>query len=258
MLLAPIQFPVWLVTWLPDVVRPGAFCVIVLFLLWFVFAQRGLPNLWHALCRMVAVAVDAVVGVMLLPDYLLTTSRQKQEQQPPQAVLAMGGVAERILDGAGSLHERHRRDPITWKRLPWIPLVAVFLALTVPWVVMELTSPTSEVRRNLAQAYDIWRDVEAWADVDPSRRAEPGISWPPRPRILSARRHGRTVGVTLRCTTRKGCHGRLILHSGKGVRLRARRVGVPTGKVKTVHMKLSHEDALANHIIPRIARVDPE
>src|SRR5215212_3832964 len=253
MLLAPIQFPVWLVSWLPDVVRPGAFCAIVLFLLWFVFVQRGLPNLWHALCRLAAVAIDAVVGLLLLPDYLVSTARQKQQQQPPQAVLAAGGVAERVLDGAGSLHERHRRDPIAWKRFPWIPLAAVFLALTIPWVVMELTSPTSEIRRNLAQAYDVWREVEAWADVDSSRRADPGISWPPRPRILSTRRHGRTVGVTLRCTSGKSCHGRLVLHSGKGVRLRIRSVGVPQGEVRTVHVKLSREDARANHVIPRVA-----
>jgi hypothetical protein len=257
MLLAPVQWPVKLVAWLPDLLRPGAFCVLVLAILWFVFVQRGLPNLWHALCRGVAILVDLVVGLLLLPEYLLTTSRQEQ-RAPGQAVLAMGNVAERVLDGAGGLHQRHLRDPIVWKRFPWIPLAIVLVVVTLPWAVMELTSPTSAVRQELSQAYEVWRNVEAWADVDPSRRADPGVVWPPRPRVLSTRAHGRTVGITLACRVHESCHGRLILRNGKGVRLRSRLVGVPPGSTATAHVRLSETDAASNFISVRVARADPE
>jgi hypothetical protein len=258
MLLAPLHWPVQLVAWLPGYVRPAAFCALALLGLWFVFVQRGLPNLWHAVCRGAAAAIDAIIGLLLLPEYMLTTARQKQQQQPGQAVLAFGSLAERILDGVGSLHQRHVRDPIAWKRPPWIPLLIVFVVLTIPWAVMVLTSPTSVVRQELAEAYEVWRDVEDWANVDPARRADPGVTWPPRPQVVSIRRHGRSVGVTLHCRVSESCHGRLILRNGKGERLRWRLVGAPAKKTVTVHVKLSRGDAQANHVLVRVARSNPE
>jgi hypothetical protein len=258
MLLAPARWLVQLTAWLPEVVRPGVFVGLILFALWFAFVQRGLPNLWHALCRGTARIVDIVVGLLLLPEYLLTTARQKQSQPPAQAALAFGGVAERVLDEAGGLYQRHQREPMRWKRVPWLPLGVVVAVISVPWAVMELAPPTSPVTQGLSQAYDVWRDLENWADVDPSRRAEPGVTWPPRPRVLSSRRHGRTMGVTLRCRNDEQCKGRLILRNGKGVRLDSRLVAVGPGRTATVHVKLSREDARSNHVSARIARAEPE
>ena len=258
MLFAPLHWLVQLVAWLPDYLRPATFCVLVMLALWFVFVQRGLPNLWHAVCRATAIAIDAVVGLLLLPEYVMTTARERQQRQPGQMTLAVGGVAERVLDGAGSLHQRHVRDPITWKRPPWIPLLIVLVVLTVPWAAMELTSPKSVVKQELARAYEVWRDVENWAEVDPARRAAPGITWPPRPQATRIRRHGRTLGVTLRCRTQAPCHGRLILRNGKGQRLHSRLVMVKPGTRATVHMKLSRHDAESNHLLARVARVKPE
>lgn len=257
-LLAPVQWLVNLVTLLPDVLRPGGFVGLVLLILWFVFVQRGLPNLWHALCRGAARLLDAAVGLVLLPDYLMTTARQRQGQEPAQAVLAVGGVAERVLDGAGALYQRHGRDPIEWKPLPWKWLAIVVIVATVPWAVMELTSPKSIVTKELAQAYEVWRDVEDWAGVDSSRRAAPGIVWPPRPRLLSLRDHGRTVGVTLRCQADERCNGRVVLRSGAGRRLHTRDVSVGAGAITTVHVRLSREQASANRILARVARANPE
>lgn len=257
-LLAPVQWLVNLVTVLPDLLRPGIFIGLVLLILWFVFVQRGLPNLWHALCRGTARLIDAVVGIVLLPDYLVTTARQKQDQAPVQAFLMIGGAAERILDGAGALYQRHFRDPIEWKPFPWKPLVIVVAVVTIPWVIMELTSPKSAVRQELAQGYNVWRDVEDWAGVNPSRRAAPGVVWPPRPRVLSSRHHGRTVGVTVRCTADGRCKGRLVLRSGKGKRLHSREVSVRPEATATVHMKLSREEASTHHVLVRVARADPE
>jgi hypothetical protein len=255
---APAHWPVQLVAWLPDVVRPGVFVGLILLLAWFVFIQRGLPNLWHALCRGTARVIDVAVGLLLLPEYLLTTAREKQAQPPPQVALAIGGAAERVLDEAGSLYQRHLRAPIRWKRFPWLPFGIVVAVTTIPWVIMELTPPTSPVTQELAQAYDVWRDVEDWADVDPNRRAEPGVTWPPRPQTLGIRRHGRTVAVTLRCHNAEPCKGRLILRSGKGVRLDSRLVAVGPGRTPTVQMKLSPGDAHSNHVVARVARAEPE
>jgi hypothetical protein len=257
MFLAPAQWLVQLVAWLPDFLRPGIFVGVVLLILWFVFVQRGLPNLWHALCRGTARAVDALIGLVLLPDYLMTTARQRQEEGPGQATLMIGGVAERVLDGAGALYQRHLRDPIEWKPVPWLPLAAVVAILTAPWVVMKLTAPTSDVRRELAQGYEVWRDVESWADVDPSRRADPGVVWPPRPLVRSRRHHGRFVGVTLHCATHERCHGRLLLRAGSGRHLHSKLVSVRSGATKTVHMKLSHADADTHFLRVRVARAEP-
>jgi hypothetical protein len=258
MAFAPAQWLVQLVSWLPDILRPGVFVGLVLLILWFVVVQRGLPSLWHALCRGVARVVDVVVGLVLLPDYLMTTARQKQDEGPGQATLVIGGVAERVLDGAGALYQHHIREPMRWRRVPWLPVLIVVAIVTVPWAVMELTSPSSEVRQELAQAYDVWREVEDWADVDPAQRAAPGVSWPPRPQALSSRHHGRDVGVTLRCRGHERCHGRLILRNGKGERLHARLVGVRAGRTATVHVTLSRADAGTHHVRVRVARANPE
>lgn len=257
-LLAPVQWLVNVVSLLPDLLRPGVFVGLVLLIAWFVFVQRGLPNLWHALCRGATRSIDAIVGIVLLPDYLTTTARQKRGQEPAPAVLTVGGVAERVLEGAGGLYQRHLREPIEWKPLPWKPLAIVVVVVTVPWALMELTSPKSVVREELAQAYEVWRDVEDWADVGASRRAAPGVVWPPRPQPLSSRHRGRRVGVTVRCRSDERCKGRLILRSGAGRRLHTRAVSVRPGAVSTVHMRLSREEAGVNHILVRVARVDPE
>lgn len=257
-LFAPLQWLVKLVAWLPDFLRPGIFAGLVLLALWFAFVQRGLPNLWHALCRGTARVVDVVVGLVLLPDYLMSTARQRQDQEPGQATLMIGGVAERVLDGAGALYQRHLSDPIEWKPMPWIPLGIVVAAMTIPWAVMELAPPGSVVRQELAQGYDVWRDVEDWADVDPARRAAPGVVWPPRPDALSSRRHSRTIGVTVTCRSDDHCRGRLVLRSGKGRRLHSREVSMKPGATTTVHIKLSREEARAHHVLVRVARVGPE
>lgn len=258
-LFAPAKWLVNAVTFVvPDLLRPGIFLGLVLFILWFTFIQRGLPNLWHALCRGTARVVDATVGIFLLPDYLMTTSRQKQEQPPGEVTLAIGGVAERVLDGAGALYQRHQRERMQWKRFPWLPVVIAVAVVTLPWAAMELLSPKSWARQELAQGYNVWRDVEDWAGVPPSRRAAPGVVWPPRPRVVDVRDRGRRVGVTVRCFEEETCRGRLVVRSGKGVRLHTREVAAQPGATATARITLSREEASANTVLVRVARVGPE
>ncbi len=256
MLFAPLKWLVQAIAWLPDVLRPGVFLATLVLIVWFAVVQRGLPDLWHALCRGSARLVDLVVGLALLPDYLTTTAKQKRGEEPGEAVLAFGGVAERILDGAAGFYERHQREPIEWKPVPWIPCLVVVAVSAIPWVVMERLPASSEARVQLANAFDRWRDVEAWADVDPSRRADPGISWAPRPRAVSVRQHDRILGVTLRCRADERCVGRIILRTGAGEKLHSRLVSVKQGSTRTVHMHLSRSKSRQRTTV-RVARADP-
>lgn len=256
MLAAPLKLLVQIIAWLPDLLRPGVFLAAIVLIVWFVAIQRGLPNLWHAVCRGGARLVNLIVGIVLLPDYLMTTARQKRGESPSEAVLAMGGVAERALDGAARFYERHQRDPIEWKPVPWIPCVAIVVICAVPWVVMDRLPASSVVKQDLAKAFDRWRDVEAWADVDPSRRAAPGIEWAPRPKATGhSRQHGGIVGVTLRCPVDERCQGRVILRTASGKRLHSRLVDVPPKAFRTVHMHIAREHAGQKTSV-RIARVE--
>ncbi len=256
MLTAPVKWLINLIALLPDVVRPGVFIAVLVLIVWFVAIQRGLPNLWHATCRGSARVADLTIGVVLLPEYLMTTSRQRRGQGPGEAVFAISGVADRALDGVAGFYERHQRDRIQWKHLPWLPCLAIVVVCTIPWIVMGRLPVSSEARVQLAKAFDHWRDVEAWADVDPSRRAAPGISWPPPPVAASVRQHGRVLGVTLRCQANKHCVGRIILRTSSGKRLHSRVVNVKAGSFATVHMHLS--TAQAHHrTTVRIGRAQP-
>lgn len=257
MLTAPVKWLINLVALLPDAMRPGVFLAVLVLIVWFVVIQRGLPNLWHATCRGSARVVDLTIGVVLLPEYLMTSSRQRRGQAPGEAVLAISGVADRALDGVAGFYERHQRDRIHWKRPPWLPCLVIVVVCAIPWIVMDRLPVSSEARVQLAKAFDHWRDVEAWADVDPSRRAEPGISWPPPPVTAGVRQHGRVLGVTLRCRANERCVGRIILRTSSGKRLHSRVVNVKAGSFATVHMHLSTAQSHQRTTV-RIARAQPE
>lgn len=257
MLLAPVKFLVNLVTLLPDALRPGVFLALLTMIVWFVAVQRGLPDLWHAVCRGAAWVMNVVVGLVLLPDYLTTSARHRRGQGPAEAVLAIGGVAERIVDSADALYARHEREPICWKRRPWIPCLAIVLVCAVPWVVMERLPASSEARQQLAQAFDRWRDVEAWAGVDPSRRAAPGVSWARRPLVVRVSQRGRILSVRLRCPDDERCAGRIILRTATGKRLHSRLVSVRARSARTAHLHLSQAQARKRTTI-RVARASLE
>ena len=257
MLTAPLKWLVQLVAWLPDLLRPGVFVTLILLIAWFVFIQRGLPNLWHASCRAAARVIDFAVGLMLLPDYFLTRSRARVGKGPGNAVLTTGEFAERILDAAAGLYERHQRIPIRWKRIPWLPGLVVVIVFALPWIVMKKAPATSTVRWDLSSAFNHWRDFERWADVPPSRRAQPGITWPPRPVARHIRRRGHMIGITIICRRTERCIGKLFLWTAGGKLIRSRLVAAPPRSSTTVHMKLSQSAARAHHFRIRIARTNP-
>jgi len=256
MLTAPLRWVVQAIVLLPDLLRPGVFLALLVLLGWFVFVQRGLPHLWAATCRGAARVADRAIGLLLLPQHLLATARRRGGQ----AVAAGGGrdapppfdeLADRALDGVAALYASHRREPLQWRRPPWKACALLVAVCAGAWLAMDGLPADSDARRELAGVYDRWRDVEAWAGVDRTRRAAPGVRPPVRPGVVRERRLGGTLGVRLRCSAASTCRGRVVVRSRSGRRLAGRPVGLAPRSTKVVSITLP----ATPRIVRRRARV---
>jgi hypothetical protein len=241
LVLSPVKWLVQAIAWLPDLLRPGVFVAILFWVLWFVFVRRGVPRLWHAAWRGTARLVGMFVGVVVLPEYMVTASRRKRGESPAEFALVMGQAADWVLNGAADLYERHRCEPVADGKLPrkfpWKSGAAVVILCAGAWLVMDQLPAGSDAKHELSQAFDRWRDVEAWAGVDPTRRAAPGEAEAFRvgtPVVRRTRVHGRDVTVTLHCASATACHGRLVLVTRSGERLYSRPVALRPGGIKKV------------------------
>lgn len=251
MLTAPLKWLVQATALLPDALRPGVFLAVIVLILWFTLRQRGLPSLWAAACRGVARVVDRAVGLAVLPQYLVANARQRRGGHAVGAptadtTLVLSDLADKVLDGAASLYESHQREPMAWRRPPWKTCLLIVGLSAGAWIAMDQLPVDSEAKSELAGAYDNWRDLEDWADVSPDRRAEPGLTSPPRPAIVRVRRTGRRVGVRLRCREADRCRGRLVIRSASGGRLHRRPVTVSGGSTKLlrISVRVGHPRAL--------------
>jgi hypothetical protein len=236
MLTAPFKSVVQTIALLPDALRPGVFAALVVLVLWFVFVQRGLPSLWHALCRLVARLVDALVGLLLLPDYMLASARHRRRDPLSSGQLAAGQVAERLLDSLASLYERHVVDAMSWRKPPWKTCVAIVVACAGLWVAMDRLPVTNDAKRSLADTFEGWREVEAWADVDSARRAKAGMPPLPRPVVAGVQRGQRVLAIALRCPYPRPCRGQLALRTSAGAQALARPIRVGSRRRKTVRV----------------------
>jgi hypothetical protein len=172
---APAQWLVRAVANLPDALRPGVFLALIIVLLWFLFVRRGLGALWQALCRGAANAVTVLVGLVLLPEYAMTTARRRRGEAPGRIALVMARPSEMILDGAASLHERHQEKKKRSSKPPWKLSLFVIVAAAAAWITMDSLPAREPAKRDLARIYQHWRDVEVWADVDREHRAASGL-----------------------------------------------------------------------------------
>jgi hypothetical protein len=223
---APAQWVVQLLSLLPEALRPGALAVVVVLLVWFV-ATGGLRVLWHAACRWTALAVDELAGLVTLVEYRSTSARRKRDEAPSSAALAASELAARTLDRAARLHERHASSDKRLGRVPWEACLVLLALSAAAWIAMDRVPPDSRVSHELSKAWERWRDVEAWADVPDSRRAERGPGLPvPLPVIVGTRRVGGSVRVRIACSGNDSCHGRVIVRSGGGRLLLIRHVRV--------------------------------
>lgn len=71
------------VTWLPEGFRPGIFAAVLVTAGWHVKTHPRL--IWHWLWRSLAVAVECLVGILLHPEYVITSSRRRRGAAPSQA-----------------------------------------------------------------------------------------------------------------------------------------------------------------------------
>jgi hypothetical protein len=239
MLAAPAEWLIQLIALLPDPLRPGVFLAIVMTVLWFVLVRRGLPALWHRMCRGAAITMNVAIGIVLFPEYLLTTARRKRGAAPGAFTRAVGAVAEVGLAAAGSLYKAHppkapsrskgasapatpaqtagakpTRPSVRRKRFPWVWCAIVIAALAATVIVMEQLSPQEPAKQTIAEGFEYWRDIEAWGHVDVADRAAPGD--PAAPRILSVTYHSRYAHVAVYCPEGDACAGTLTVRTERG------------------------------------------
>lgn len=257
MLAAPAQWLIQLIALLPVLLRPGVFLAIIISLLWFVFRRRGLPSLWKRLCRGVAITLDATVGLALFPEYLVTTSRRRKGAAPGSITRTLGPVAEFALDRAAALYRNNLSEEPTppaqpstktpsstttptkgpaRKRFPWVwcgLVIAVFAGL---WTIMDQLPRTDPAKRTFAEGFEYWRDVEAWGQVDSTRRATPGDQIPPK--VTGISYHRRYAHIALACPYGIPCDGEVTVRTTTGAIVASKTVTInaETSQVITVSL----------------------
>lgn len=236
MVAAPAQWLIQLIAYLPDAVRPGVFVALVVAILWLVFVRRGIGDAWRGLCRGSARLVDLVISVALLPEFLMTTARRRRGRPPGRLALLLAGPSEFILDRAASLYARNQREKRSSGKLPWKLCLLLVAASTGAWLVMDNSSPGDPTRRQIAQVYEYWRNVEAWADVNPARRAAPGEAG-----ILEVdrvHRVGYSIRVVVSCPGVDSCAGVMIARNRYGTQVSSAPVAIDANSSATARLGL--------------------
>ncbi|MDY7103292.1 MAG: hypothetical protein S0880_19080 [Actinomycetota bacterium] len=156
-------------TSLPIAFRPGAVAVALVAAGWAVVGRHGYLALWHGAWRASAVTLDRVVGLALLPQYVLITRRRRRwppGRGPLPGRLTASGpgsrIGERALDVATALHERHDRGSV----IKPFPLRACVLLVLLPAVgaVVAALVPGSAPADFVVDGYAHWEALERWAD----------------------------------------------------------------------------------------------
>jgi hypothetical protein len=260
---APAQWLIQLIALLPVALRPGVFLALVVALLWFVFVHRGLPSLWRRTCRGAAIAIDFSVGLALLPEYLFTSERRRRGEEPGSVTLAVAPLAEQILNAAAAVYQRNlpkkKADTtaavgtsgkaakatasdvskVTSKRrFPWVSCGLVIVICAGAWIAMDQMAPADEAKRTFADAFEYWREVEAWAEVDPSQRAAPGDPTPPM--VISVSYHRWLVRMAVRCPGDSTCVGTVNIRAGAGPALVSKSLELDAESSQVTTVELPH------------------
>ncbi len=223
MLLAPVKGFIRTVALLPAVLRPGVALAIAFLVIWLIAVRPRVPALYHALCRTTARAVNMVVGLVLLPEYAVTANRRRRGLDPGAGAVMTAQLTGPLLSGTDNWFERHQTKPLNRSLVPWWLIAAIIAVCAAAWLVMDKVAPTSSTRHGLTVAFQYWRDVESWAEVNPSRRAASGGWYPPPPTLRVTQRHGPTTKLVLECPGSQTCRGTVVL-SVRGKILASRRV----------------------------------
>lgn len=148
---------------LPIPVRPGVCCAVAISIVWILVARSR--AVWNALCRALALVADAVVGAILLPEYLYTLHRRRVGGVPREVAAVFGDIAERVLDRVAATHQVHARP----RGMRSFPAMLVVLVLTVPVVGRVILDHSDNHSRGVAHVaereWHYWGNVEKWAGV---------------------------------------------------------------------------------------------
>jgi hypothetical protein len=268
---APAQWVIQLVALLPVALRPGVLFALVFTMAWLVFVRPGLPTLLRRACRVMAVGVNLIVGLLLLPEYLLTRTRREKGSGPGTIALAIVPVVEHIQRSTTSVYDRcapkaaraepaasgqdgsddpaakpatttgsaatTARSSATRLRLfPWALFAVIVVIFTAAVIAMEQLSRTAQVKVELAQAFEYWREVEDWGDVDLSRRATPAD--PALPVLVSATYHQRLARMSVACPGGRACAGTLSIRARFGTRVATGAISLDAGTRTVIAMPL--------------------
>lgn len=237
MITAPVQWILQGIAYLPDALRPGVFFALLIAIVWLLFIRRGIPDLLRAICRASARLVDFVASAAVLPDYVVTSARRRRGGQPGRVALLMAGPACSVFDAAAALYERNEPKAKTTKKLPWKLCLLILGAPAAAWLIMDNASPGDASRHQLAQVYEYWRSIEAWANVNPTRRAGPGEMGIFA--VGQVHRAGLVIHVTLSCPGDESCAGVIIARNTYGTQLSSKPLAIDAGATATTALILA-------------------
>jgi hypothetical protein len=144
----------------PARVQPGVYIALIILLLWIVV--RALRPLWNALIRLLCLAVDFGVGLVLLPEFVWTRAQRARGCWPGPLTLASGRVAEYVLDVAADVYEMHPFRRIS-KRPPLVLIALLLIASGVDYWLLH-KSPPGTASRYAADTWRYWVQFRNWTD----------------------------------------------------------------------------------------------
>lgn len=142
----------------PAPVQPGLYAAICLLILWLLIRRRR--PLWNLLVRWTCVGADLALGLILLPEYLWTRSRRAQGKPPAMLAVAGSPLAERTLDQAGRVYERHGHVRVTGRP----PLISAALlcvvSLGLHWLMLKPGGQGAS--QFAAKVWGYWSSFSDW------------------------------------------------------------------------------------------------
>lgn len=153
--------------WISDITRhfpvpiqPGLYAAICLLILWLVIRRRR--PIWNALVRWGCVAADLIIGAVLLPEYMWTRSRRTRGQAPGMLAVTAGPVAERALDRAAVIYERHGHIKATGRPpLIWVALFCV-ASLGLHWLMLRPGPGIHGMPQIAVKVWGYWSSFNQW------------------------------------------------------------------------------------------------
>ncbi|GAA1515055.1 hypothetical protein [Kribbella lupini] len=159
-------------SFLPVWVRPWTLAVIALALVWFLFFRSG----WRFLAVMVGRAAFGVVllvlTVPLAIEYVSTRRRRLKTEKPSHLATGVSEVAERFCFSLSGVDKRLAGVKYSARKWPKKSFAVLCAAGVGSWVLFSAAPALAVPSAVGGQAYGLWRQVEAWAHVNPERMTD--------------------------------------------------------------------------------------